>query len=227
MEEFYIFIHTLCPVQEKFKSKIQAPTQTINQTPDSLSVSINEPFKTWYKFYTLTDDEVNHLSIVENSQNYNLYTSILYLLYPKYHLAFKYEQKMELVSELIRFMSYKIETDLPIKTYLQSVHIRANPLLIDIKNKLIQSDGVVKFISLLLDINIIVIPLCQPGPISVYFSDLEYDNCKPHIILAYDTQQVYHPVTYQDQCILNYFEHSIICTLLEKNKITEKIFHKN
>jgi len=201
------------------------PKTTVHIQPttnSALKSTIIQNIENWCQFYKLTDDDITHLSIIENSNIYNFYTSLLYLLYPKYHLLYTFEQKLDMVEELLRFMMTKIATDPIIKGQLQLKRINANPLLIELKSKPIQTANVVMFAALLFDINIIVVPIAPKSAIEVYFNDPEYDNCKPHIICGRDAQQIYHPITYRDQTLLNYFDHPVIKSLLEQNKIIEK-----
>jgi hypothetical protein len=223
MENFTNFVSLLCSNQSKFIPKVNNGVEV----KDHLIPLLQEPkqriVERLCRLYKLDEKD---LDILDNNREYNLYTSILSQLCPKYNSFFTFDQKYELIDELIRLMISKLYTDIKIKKIIDDVKLKPTKLIEEIKDKSYQSPNVIRYIAFLLDLNIIVLPF-DKSVIEVYISDLTYDVCKPNIILGYDEQKIYHPIIYQRKCMLTYYDHAIISTLInQEHKNINSFIHK-
>ena len=162
-----------------------------------------------FKRYHLDEPEIAKTEILCGGRNYNLYTSFLYLLSQQYRMSLTYEQQMEFIERLIRFLIYKLETDLSTKSYLEQNKLKVTQLIDQITNKYFQSDSVVHYLSFVFGLNILVLYETAPK-VKRYSNDATYDTCKPHIILFQNEQKVYNPVVYDGLTLLNYYDHQLI-----------------
>lgn len=221
MDSFDRFISTLNLSQTKFIPKVEPPSNTIKQT--MLVQEIKRPFtdalSQWKNIYELPDEEINQLEMVENGKNYSLYTSIMYLIYPKYQMAFTFNQRNTIIDEFVRFIIAKLDLDPILKKQVKDTKLRPNGLIDEIKDTYYQSPNVIFYLSIILDLNIIVLPYgYDTDHLELYHSEHTYDNCKPHIILGRDGQNHYNPVVFNGNTLLTYYDHKIIPLLLEYNK---------
>ena len=95
-----------------------------------------------------------------------------------------------MVEEWIRFLIAQMEQNSQVKLSLKCHH---NDLITDLKNKDYQSPMVVYYVTLVLDITLIV--MTSHGP-EIYWPTEQYDRCSPHLIVYRDDHQRYHPVHY-------------------------------
>jgi len=222
MDNLNNFVNLLCPFQRKFNPKCDFFPKTVTlETP--LIKIMNEPaeriMSNWGNHYQLPSECVEKLEVIENSRIYNLYTSILYLLSSKYNTFYTFDQKTEFIEEFIRLLISKMETDIAVKKCLRETPIKINVLIDEIKNKQYQSANVVFYVSVILDINIIVLPQCgDRSHIELYSSDIIFDTCKPCIILSRSGQDIYCPVHYNKESVLIYYDHDIIPILVKHDK---------
>jgi hypothetical protein len=107
--------------------------------------------------------------------------------------------------------------------------LRPNQLIEEIKNEHYQSPNVIYYLSIVLDINLLIL---SSHELELYYKDDLYDHCKPHVILYKDKNQIYYPIFYQtddfssSSQFLNYYDHSLIrCIIDNMNK--KVICHKN
>jgi len=226
MENLSNFISTLCTLQHKFIPKRDFFPRTITSETQTFSIisHIKDPttkiIDNWKKQYNLSDECVEGIEVIENSRIYSLYTSILYLLSSKYVTLYTFNQKNEFVEEFIRLLISKMETNVNIKTHLKETIIKPNTLINEIKNEQYQSENVVFYISIVLDINIIVLSqVDEKSNINIYSSDDAFDTCKPYIILYCTNQSIYYPVRYNKTSILIYYEHDIIRILSKYDRV--------
>lgn len=221
MDSFDYFISTLNLNQTKFIPKVDSPSNTVKRT--LLIQEIKRPFADallqWKNIYKLSDEEINQLKMIENGKNYSLYTSIMYLVYPKYQSAFTFDQRITIIDEFIRFIIAKLDLDLILKKRVKETKLHPNTLIDEIKDIHYQSSNVLFYLSIILDLNIIVLPHGYDSDhLELYYSDQIYDNCKPHIILGRDGQNLYSPMIYSGNTLLTYYDHKIIPLLLGHNK---------
>jgi hypothetical protein len=203
MDNFYNFATLLCPLQQKFVPKLTTLAHVSTLAP------VTHP--------VISGQQLCDLVIIENSQLYNFYTSILYLLCPKYHTLYTFDQKTEFVEELVRYLIAQLDLNINIGKKIKQSNAHINAIIGDMKCKMYQSSSVVLYTSIILDLNIIV--MTDTTRVELYSGDDVYDNCKPTIILTRDHQNIYHPMMYQNTQLLTYFDHAIIPTLLDnKNK---------
>jgi hypothetical protein len=210
METLNNFINSLCPFQHKF-------TPRPEYFPKSSSVSLEEPsgnsILMWKKIYKLPDECIKKLDMTEQTRVFSLYTSVLNLISTKYITLHTFDQKSTFIEELIRLLISKIDTDVSIR---KQFVIKSNTLIDDIKNQHYQSPTVILYLSVVLDINIIVVSDDNDRPhVEIYLGDEEFDTCKPCIILGRTTQNTYYPVYYDNTAILIYYEHAIIPLLVK------------
>lgn len=213
MENLDNFVTSLCSTQHKFTPKHDFFQK--NNTSDTVLppiTHINDPFENiilnWKNYFHLSDACVEKLEAIENTRTYSLYTSILYILSTKYITLYTFDQKNECIDEFIRLLISKMVMDITIKNSVEKMAIKADTLIDEIKNEQYQSPNVIFYISVVFDLNIIVLPQSENRPrIEIYSSDDVFDTCKPCIILGRTVQDVYFPVQYNKTSILIYYDH--------------------
>lgn len=225
-----VFIKSLDPNQKDFipqspltfdlqkaNNKETKLVKTITNTPKSL-------FAHWKFSHKLSDGEINGLDIIMNGKKNSLYMSLIQLLYPDYSVTYTYSQKIAICENFIRSIISKMEIDTKIKLFMRDLKFKQNSLIDEIKNETYQSDVVLYYISLVLDINIIV--LSSANDIEVYYSEDKYDNCKPHILLYRDNNYLFHSIITigKESHLLNYHDHVIIKKLMDNHN--KKIYCK-
>lgn len=217
MEQFDTFISLLCPSQCKFIKNTE-PLPPVPEKSKLVSL-LTEPkdiyTSQWQKAYKLSGDDTSKLDTFETVKSYNLYASILCQLCPKYNMLFSFEQQYELIEEFIRFIISKLDTDMKIKHTIHNTKIHPTHLIEELKQVDTRSNLVIWYVSLVLDINIIVL---TGDKVEVYFSELIYDNCKPHILLGRNEHDVYQPIIYDKMRLLTYFDHNIIKSLIDSTE---------
>lgn len=228
MDQFNTLISLLCPSQNKFNYP-ENPKTVLKNTPKETNISTLTPISSTsldsingkiIQQFQLPESFLSSLQLFEVNQRYNLYSSLLSQLSPKYNSMFTYEQQNELNEEFIRYMIHKIDSDLTIQQLLRQRKIKKQQLIDEIKNTNYQTKLVVWFASLMLDLNIIVFTDHQ---FEIYFSDSKYDSCKPHLLLYCNPFKIYQPIVYNNERTLNYYEHPILKIIMESsNKIEMK-----
>lgn len=179
---------------------------------DALSVQIQKQFK-------LTETT----RIIPSSRKRSLYVSLLSLIDQKYSMTPLYEDKCQMVSESIKFMIAQLTINQRVRTAITNLKVRVNQLIDEIKDETYQSSLVVYYLSLLFDINIIVLSELQSEKeknieVEFYFGEDKYDNCKAHLVIFRDQMKVYSPVILgspKDSQLLTYYNHPIIQELAD------------
>lgn len=233
MDLFHNLVKSLEPNQKQFvpdpSFDLVVSTELLPQTSVLLSAVKNQlttlvsRWKTMYKF---TDEETNKLEIFPIGNKNSLYDSLLCLIYHKYLCACTYVQKSEMIEEFIRFIISKMETNPKIKSFLQNTRLRQNQLIEEIRNCHYQSPDVIYYLSILFDLNIIVL---SSNELELYYSENRHDNCKPHILLYKDPNHIYSPIFYKngtDAQFLTYHENPLIKCLTD-NFNKKVICHEN
>lgn len=187
------------------------PPQTIKPTPARQEPICLIPSSLCRKIST---DERTKLDIIRQGRNCSFYTSLLYLLSQNYQLSLTYDQKLTLIDELQRLLISRLDLDLRINKSILELGLRVNQLIDEIKNDKYQSPNVIFYVSLVFDLNIIVIAV--EDQVKFYYSDPNYDKCKPTVLIHRDDQGTYHPMTYQSQSLINYHEHPVVKQLVDQ-----------
>jgi hypothetical protein len=232
MNSLHNLIKLLEPDQKPFISdancNVFGETKAPHQ-PSSLLKSLQKPFddviSQWKISYKLSDEDINKVEILPIGRHNSFYASLLYLIYQKYNMTCTYNQKTEMIAEFIRFIISQMETNMRIKSHLKGTHLRVNQLIGEIKNEDYQSSRVIYYLSLLFDLNIMIL---TSDECELYYSDDSYDDCKPHI-LFYKDSQIYYPIVYKTDTgtqLLTYYDHSFIKCLID-NFNKKIICHKN
>uniref|UniRef100_A0A6C0BKJ9 Uncharacterized protein n=1 Tax=viral metagenome TaxID=1070528 RepID=A0A6C0BKJ9_9ZZZZ len=236
MENFFNFISLISPNQTPFIGKpIHIAPNVAQSVAKPVSQSICDPLKTtiqqtaqeplthWKNSFQLSDKQISAVSLIHNGSRYNLYTSFLYLLCPKYHELFAFNRQMELVEQLIRFLIYQIETNLALKNDLKNSKISANKLIDSIKDPFYQSSQIVFLLAHIFDVNVIIWSI--PAHMEIIYHDPQYDTCKPHILLSRDAQSVYHPIVYDQHRVLTYYDQDLIPHLISQKRNQTQVNH--
>lgn len=213
-------IQTLDPNQKKFTGDLSVFGQMPQIMQSSQLIrSLENPFLNivaqWKNLYKLSDIDLIKLEIIPTSKKYSLYTSILTLIYDVFHTCPSFGQRMELVNQFILWLISRMELDTNVKLFLKNLKLRPNLLIDEIKNINYQSHSVVYYLSLVFDINIVVITKQEA---EIYTSLNEYDNCKVNILLYKDDNQIYYPVTYgklNDSQFLVYHNNNVIKSIID------------
>ena len=150
------------------------------------------------------------ISVRPTIQHYSLYHSILTILSEKFNSSsYTYNHIIEMIEQTVQWISSKLQTEAQFKTIRPYINI------IDIKNHKYQSTQIVWLLSIIFDLNIIVLTTDQ---IELYHAGTQYDNCKPHIILIRDDLHNYKPIIYGHHRLLTYHGHQIITELIDNHK---------
>lgn len=201
MDQIRQFIYELEPHQHAFQPNLNLDVDIKqNQTPQLYQNFNNELFLI-QKGWNLSENEINMIEINPVNKQYSLYGSILSLLYDQYNYSVSYRQKHEIIDNLIRFLIAKSEIDKNIKSTIKNIGIKSQLLIDDIKNIKFQSQKVVFLLSLIFDLNIIVL---TQSDIELYHNEDSYDSCKPNILLYRDIHQTYHPIIYKKKSMSIY-----------------------
>lgn len=229
-------IQLLEPHQKEFISpyKSEEPLNKLpfkNEEPlkTNLKQKLQAVISNWKQLYNLSAEDCNHLEIQPIGRKNSFYSSLLSLLHPKYSLIFTYSQKQEILENLLRSLISKMEIETKVKMFMKGLNLNTNALIDDIKDNQYQSQTVVYYISLILDLNIIVL---SNNDCELYFCEEKYDDCKPHILLYKDSNQIYYPVTYKtlnESQLLSYHDHQLIRNLVDnynKKVICKKNYEK-
>ena len=218
--------------QNKFESndlnnqiKPSETSHLINSLSNPLRIIILD----WKQTHKFPDEEINRMEIQPVGRRNSLYASILSILHNQYNLTTSYNQKSEMIEIFVRFLIAKMELDTKIKLFMKNLRIKKNTLIDEIKNPHYQSDNVIYYLSLILDLNIIILGKSE---IELYYSEEIYDSCKPHILLYRDMNQMYYPINYKklnnntnDQMqLLIYYDDSIIKKIVDN--YNKKVINK-
>lgn len=243
MENFKNFAILLCPSQNRFIRKgtinLHEEIKNFQENQDDRRVTImngkiqrksedspltrifKEPAEKtkmlWQNKYKISDFDKQKLDVVENGTSYNLYTCILCQLCQKYKMSINFEQQSELIDELQRLLISKLTLDFSIKKIIHETTIRPYTLINEIKNEHYQSPNVVWYLSLVFDLNIIILPTNIEKNVEIYFSDSNYDECKPHILLGRNDLNIYCSIIYDCLPLLTYHDHAIIRSMIEQH----------
>jgi len=219
----------LDPNQKTFvpEYNFDLPIQVQNQE-STLLTNLRNPFKTvlsqWKTTYKWSDNDADQVEILPIGRKNSLYASLLCLIHQRYNLTCTYNQRMEMIDEFIRFIISQIDKNNKIKSFIRETRLRSNQLIEEIKNDHYQTPDVIFYLSLLFDINIIIMSSTE---LELYHCDNTYDNCKPHIIFYKDSSQIYYPVCYKTLThnqLLTYHDNAIIRSLVDS--FTKKIICK-
>ena len=238
MDSLDNLIKLLEPNQKPFVSQhkntepqtIQSQVQKADETLKiNLKQKLQSTIINWKQSFKLSENDCKNLEIQPIGRRNSLYASLLSLLHPKFSLSFTYSQKQEIMDNFLRLLISKMEIDTKIKLFMKTVNLKSNTLIDEIKDSQYQSQNVIYYISLILDLNIIVL---SQSEIELYFCEDKYDNCKPHILLYKDFNQIYYPVTYKtlnETQLLIYHDHQLVRTLTDnynKKIICKKNYEK-
>lgn len=214
MDHFNNFINSLCCLQEPFtknqNNTWQNPISQLKLAPE------RDFLQTYYP--NMFPDDFSKLSTFVLGQNYNIYKSIICQLCPKYNMLYCFEQQIELIEEFIRFLISRMNIDVKIKQTIQSTNIKPSQLIKEIKQMIYYSQCVVWYISLVLELNIIVL---TTNGIELYYGTANYDKYNPHILLGKNEHNVYQPIVYGNNRLLSYFENHIIKSIIDSKMAHE------
>lgn len=187
-------IYKLEPNQIEFsphvKTQIASTTSTLlikNFTDTTQTIT-----KTLKQVWNLPEDQITIQNVGKKN---SLYVSLLTLILNKYNYSTNYNQKMEIIDGFVRLLISNMELNPRINSTLRDLKVRHNQIIEEIKNDQYQSPLVIYYVSLVLDLNIVIL---SDHSCELFISDNEYDNCKPHIILYKDKTHIYHPMIYKD-----------------------------
>jgi hypothetical protein len=245
MEAYIQFIKSIEPNQkemssvpemlgssEAFKLLAKGHSETKSQLVTELEANLDTYAVQLQKQYGISES----LQIVPSGRKRSLYTSLLSLIDQKYVTSPTYEEKFAMISESIKFMIAQMTINTRVHDHVQRMKVRLNQLIDEIKDDNYQSGLVVYYLSLLFDVNIIVLTptseISKPLEMEFYFAEEAYDNCKPHLIFFRDQTRVYSPVIYgpaKETQLLNYYDHPIVQKLsdsFDKKAICAKDYIK-
>ena len=197
---------------------------TVSKTPikstlvDHLSESLTSTVLGWKKTFGFSDEEISKINIQPVGRKNSLYASILSILQKQYNISV-YNQKLEMIETFIRFLIAKMELDTKTKQLMKKCQIKQNLLIDEIKNTNYQSNNVVYYISLIFDLNIVIL---TQSDIEIYYCDETYDDCKPHILLYRDFCQIYYPINYH-----TIQHHSINSNSIDSNSMDSNSIDSN
>lgn len=227
MEILNQLITHLAPQQLPFKQDLKSEEDHESQSQDRRVAPLSFDFvhfaqysftkilSDWTFCYHLPETEINKLIIEPMPRQNNLYNSIMTLIYIKYSYAYTYDQRNNIINQLIDFVTMQMELNSTIINTLKKTNINKQRLITELHNQQYQTTNVVFYLALVFDINIIIITKQQ---IEVYSSDQEYDDCKPHLLLYQDETQIFHPIIYDHLApnqFLTYYDHPIIPLLVK------------
>lgn len=238
MDAIRQLINILEPQQKDFipqnKFNFDSGNQTIKPSQTSnLINSLSNPLKIiildWKHTHKFPDEEINRMEILPVGRRNSLYASILSIIQDQYNLTTTYDKKLEMVEIFIRFLIAKMELDTKIKSFMKNLRIKQNVLIDEIKNSHYQSDNVIYYLSVIFDLNIIILAKSE---IELYYSEEIYDSCKPHILLYRDLNQIYYPINYKktnmrsnnQTQLLIYYDDSIIKKIVDN--YNKKVINK-
>lgn len=229
MDQLTNLIKTLEPDQKEFIPEYKFDNIEVQTTQNSLIDVLKNPLQSmishWKHQYKWPETEASMLSISPNGRKNSLYSSLLCLVHPKYNLACTHMQRIEIIDNFVRMVISKMELETRIKIFLHDLKLRPNFLIDEIKNDQYQSPAVVYYLSLVLDLNIIVL---SSNEIELYYCEETYDNCKPHVLLYKDSSQTYYPIvsgTLNEKQLLIYHNSDLIKNLI--NNYSKKVICKN
>jgi hypothetical protein len=209
MDEFIKFITSIIPTQRTC-SLIKQDTPIHKQ--DTPVLGQDEFILKLESQFNIPHNVCNDVEIPRNKGDYSLYRSFMYLTCPNYHMIGSIRERKTMIDDFIRFILDKIDRDPIIKNKLKTMNIKISPLIDEIKQSNGHSREVILLLSLIFDVNIIVIS----DSVQLYHGDSTYDNCKVNIILENDGQSAYNPIIYQHNSLLIYFTHEIVKILVDQ-----------
>ena len=227
MNNFDAFVCMLSPTQCKYTQQNYEETQnnavhTTSQTKLQFPVREDNIKQTLSEKFGIAPENALKMEIIENSTNYSLYKSVLYLLSSKFRSAFTHEQKKQSIQEFIYFLIAQIDVNLQVKQKLRELKIRKPGLVEDIKNISFQPPNIIWLIAMIFDINIIILSQSTENTVEMHFSDEQHDTCKPYIILNKNEFNVYNAVCFDRAMILNFYDHEIIGQLIPTKYVSPK-----
>ena len=191
----------------------------VNAKKSDLILTLEQPLesivKHWQTIYKFSGNDTEKMCIYPVGRKMSLYASILCLVYDKYTRCVSTDQKMTIINNFILQTISRMELDTKIKLFLKNLKVRTNTIIDEIKNDNYQSPLVIYYMSLILNINILVI---SATGLELYFGSNSYDNCKPHIMIYIDSNHTYHPIIYSsllESQLLGYHENTIIQLLID------------
>jgi hypothetical protein len=200
MSALDFLINKLEPNQKEYLPEDSGSAQQSSESSKtSLATLINEPFKRtikqWGSLFGVSAEELEKLDIDKSGRRNSLYSSFLVLTNPKFNYLVTHDQKNKAIEKFLGVIISKMEKDTKIKMFIRELKIKPNDLHEQIRTENFQSQEVVYYISLVFDVNIIVL---TDTSAQLYYSETTYDNCKPHILLYQDNNGVFHSIIYED-----------------------------
>lgn len=210
MDNFKNFVSHLTSIHQPFIE--QSTTETL--APSTIHVEKNNHSVP----LSICNDK---WEIIDNNKIYSLYDSLLSILCQKYMLTYTFDEKKCMIDEFIRFIIKSLELNPILKNLVKRKRYNQSRMMDDIKNKVYQSDNIIFILSIIFDINIIVVQMNHVDQIEVYYNDQEYDTCKPNVLVGRDEFNYYRAIIYDDTPLLMYHENDIIKQLFSNTNKKE------